>query len=250
MFAGRNKILKAIGKNKLNKVEELIIKYRDNYDHKKNYAKMCEQIINQSIGCDGNDMINLLLKYIDVTFPDEFDNTILMNIIEYGYSPENGFDNFNEKILIMLNHVGDINLCDTYDTVLDRYIAFVIEYDLLNDSSRNVITKMLDLGSNIFKQNREGYTVVSTILSDNSFDILKHILEHENYNNTKLDTGIIIDALAHDCTYDIFEFLLSYIDNINTKSDEYDTSIKRYIRKIKYNNSDVIELLVAHGLQM
>jgi len=255
MFSDKNKILKAIDKNKLNKVEKLMIKYKNNYSHEKHYTEMCSKIIYKSIYCDGNDMINLLLKHIDLSSRNEMNSTVFMEVIEY-YQPENIIesDNFNEKILFMLNHMNDINGYNSYDLAIERYITFIIEYsydygyDLLNDSSKNVIIKMLDLNADIFEINGEGHDTMSTVLSSNRFDILYLILKHKRYNNNKFGIDVIISALADNCDYDIFELLVSHIDNINAKS-EYGT-IKKYIKKIKYNNSDVIELLVMHGLRL
>jgi len=222
------------------KIEHLMIEFR-HYDSYPEYADFCAALIESPIEFG---VFKMLLNYIDVNSMCNGENcTILIDFLIHRRNDiMNNISPTPEKIMCMLDHVFDINKMDRDgDTALSVYInMYSRKHFILSDNISKIISKMLELGADIFIKNHIGKSVIDYAISFNNYDLLNLVLRDAQINMT-----ILCLAFALKSNYDVIELLLQKLDDINGK-DERGWGIGLMVRL--YNpDDDIVELLKMHG---
>lgn len=232
-------------------IEELLVKFVK-YQDDISYSNSCTELFTYCIQESRFDILELISKYIDIDSQNDDGITLLMDIINYiGSAPliNDNLEPQNKSILQVLKCVKNINLIDfDGNTALSYYFDAIKDYEL-NPSVLEVINKMLELGADIFLYNQEGISPLDRACIYNKYDIVKLMVTNSYLNGDRVNIDAITVCVYNNVNYDIFELLLEYIEDINYIQDG-GRSIKNAIKVSEFNNSDVIELLVAHGLQL
>ena len=120
----------------------------------------------------------------------------------------------------------------------------------LQDEYGKIIINILKRGANPTIENHNGFTAFSLAVDFNNFELLKLLVDNSNF-----DVGIeaVICAMYED-NYDIVEYLLPLVENINEKTRDRDDSdgfnehtIMWYAKRYERCNKDILELLEMHG---
>lgn len=268
-----NAILNSISRNtKIEEIDELINLFAE-YKNYESYGKLSIELLMTSIGLDNIELFESLLRYIDIDIQDENNNTALISIINntdyYHNHNIHHLNLMNNHIIHILNHTKNINLVNYNDhCALHLYLVYVNQFDLFktigtnftvsgystNTSSVtiNIIKKMLDMGADIHAKSNRSDTILRRNIGNNSYDLVKLLLDNAKIDNvkiTKIGIENIIEAVYRKVDYDLFELLLQYVDDINALTHS-GYSVQKCIDKLQYNNSDVMELLIVHGLKL
>lgn len=238
----------------LNNINKKMIKFQQQFENEGDYHICCVKLLGACSHVN-NKIFDIVIKNMDINSREHEHphRTILMEFIDY-YSDSIKKDWFemNQVILSMLDRVNDINMMDDYgDNVLHSYLRI---HDMgifeINDNSKKIIIKILELGVDIFAKNQEDFSAIEYSFTCNNVDLTNLILTNAKINGVSvksIDISVLFKALECDVNYDIVELLLQYIDDINACDNNVDI---KDIANSKEINPDIIELLKTHGARI
>lgn len=247
-------ITDAINRNKRNDLENLLI--NENISSKCDdlqYAHDCKELLLNSLYIN-IDVFETLIKYINIDIKGYNEETALMSSIicnnEDRLTNEE-YNNYSEYVLFILKYVKNINLLDSSNNnALQLYVDIISDHRLDMDEIKiEVISKMLELGSDIFNVNDKEFTGIDSILWTNNYDLIKLTLDNYiNRGNLHIPISLLHKVIYRDRNYDIVELLLQYISDINELGENgRDTAWH-------INNSnphpDIVELLLESGARL
>jgi len=196
------------------------------------------------------DMFTLLTKYIDIDNINDCDSTFLTRLIRLDLGSttyHHRFFEVNNDIMFILSHTKNINMkTSNDDTAIISYISVMRDYNMLLSECPmpgKIITKMLEMGADIFHQNSSGHSALNMAMSMDNYDLVKLLLENAKFDYANI--SVLHDSLANGDCYDVIELLLLYIKDIKEKDtsgrdvysfiDDCDENIKELIDHSYYN---------------
>jgi len=241
-------IMNAINDNGPDLENLLINEYISSKCYDIQYAQNCIELLLHSVYTN-RDVFETLIKYINVDIKGIYQETALMSsIVCEDRISNDDFNDYSDHVLFILKYVRDINLLnDQKNNALQLYLDIICDNNLdLDNIKIKVISKMLELGADIFNMNEDDHSAIHSIVWTNNYDLTKFTLDNYiNRGNSHIPISLLHYVIYRGRSYDIVELLLRYILDIN-ELNENGRNTMWYI-----NNSDlhleIKELLIEHG---
>jgi len=228
-------IIYAINMNDLNAVIGYIPQIKSPYHRSFKGGCILDQSLNKL------DIFEYLITIYDIDQIDSDGMTLLMRAIAY---------HNNENISLIIKHIKNINITDNYgQTALTLAEKFILNNDIYEKNS-HIIKLLIDSGTNPNIEGKNDYSVIDYVLM---FGVMDCIFEHLNILlNSKYESTIKIKTLVQVVSYkssryyDVIEFLLYYVKDINELCNGHTLL---WYTQICENDSknDIIELLIENG---
>jgi len=252
----QDRITEAVVEQDVEKIKKLLLLFphngmddfnkKDEMDEKNDF---CINMLTFCIYAKNYELFAQLCGCVDINSRGPTGRTILTNIIDklegaFNRHEIDSYSEIEEGISFILNFIGDIIVLDHINVALHYYICILIDNEIeINEKRKNIIVKMLELGTDIYYVHEDGDCSIITSAVESSVEILEIILENAYVDGVKgiknVQISMLYDAINLCYPYDIIELLLRHV-NI----DEID--ISRLIGDII--NDDVRELLIENGV--
>jgi len=134
-----------------------------------------------------------------------------------------------------------VPIVDMYDS----YNKIPLHY-AINRKNMNAIKLLLEYGSNVNYQDKDGLNALHLAIYSRSYDICKLIIEHGVNINSTCNTGE--SALHIACNlnlYDIVELLIK--NKINVNKQDYEHNFTAFHYAVNINNKNIIMILLKNN---
>lgn len=212
------------------------------------YAQNCKDLLLHSVYTN-RDVFETLIKYINVDIKGIYQETALMSSIVCEDRINNDdFNDYSDHVLFILKYVQNINLLnDQKNNALQLYLDVICDNNLdLDNIKIKVISKMLELGADIFNMNENNHSAIHSIVWTNNYDLTKFALDNYiNRGNSHIPISLLHYVIYRGRSYDIVELLLRYVYDIN----ELNVNGRNTMWYINHSDPypDIKELLIEHG---
>lgn len=148
-----------------------------------------------------------------------------------------------EQLILVLEYINDINLCDSYGQTALHSVLLLYPHN--SRLYRWIITTLLEYGANPCIQNKYGHSPLDKSIASNMTETSAIFISHMN-GQVDINRMMLIFNINHYNNYDMVELILPHITDIN-EIDQDGHTILHHAKSVRNPNTDIIELLELWG---
>lgn len=233
-------MIDAIGRDDLDTVVKYTSQRKNPYHNSYRHGCILDESINRPR------IFEYLITIYDIDQIDNDGMTLLMRMVFY----DNIHGVIEENISLILKHTKNINMVDVHGNTALMLLEKNLYSSQCYEKMLDIVKLLMDNGANPNIENTIEYSAIDYILTycyrDYVFEHIQILLSSKYENVIKMKTLVRTVSKVSSNYYDVIEFLLPYVKDINELCEG--CNILWYTQMGNSDSkNDIIELLIANG---